>query len=142
MLVTVLHWGNGLSPFQVPREPGKKLWVPCAGKGAGGRFGTRCQGEKEKLAGDLPSTREGIRGQYAWGLVWGTESLASPELHIIGLSGTITALNGGNSGCCSLNCTAPAHRWGKTGLIMPPASLTSWFPPRKDPSATQKVLLL
>ena len=138
----MLHWENRLSPFQVPREPGKKLRVRCASKEAGGGFGTECQGEREKLAGDLPSTGEGIRGQDTWGLEWGTESLASPDLHIVEPAGTTAALNGGNGGCYALNCTAPAQRWGKTGLIVPPALLTSWFPPRQDLSATQKVLLL
>lgn len=107
---TVLHWENGLSPLQVPCEPGKKLLVPCAGTG----FGAGCQGAREKLAGNLPRTGEAIR-ENTWGLAWGTDSLASPDLHIIELAGT--ALNGFNSGCCALSC--PAHRWGKTRLTAP-----------------------
>lgn len=87
------------------------------------------------------SAGEGIRGQYAWGLAWGTESLASPDLHITELSGTATALKGSNGGCNALNCTTPAHSWRKTGLILPPTPLSGWFPSRQDPSTTQMLLL-
>lgn len=97
----------------------KQLWVPCASKGTGGGFGTGCQREREKLAGDLPSTREGIKGQYTWGMAWGTESLASPHIHIIEPAGATTALNRGDSGCCALNHTISVHRWEKMGLILP-----------------------
>ena len=103
----VLCWENELSPFQVPHESGKRLQVPRASKGAGGGFGTACQVEREKLAGGLPSTEEGIRGHCTWGLLQGAESLACPDLHITEVAGTATALSGGSGGCCALNCTAP-----------------------------------
>lgn len=86
----------------------------------------------EKLVGDLTSTGEGTRGQYAWG----TGSRASPDLHVIEPPGENTVLNAGNGGCRALSCTAPAHKWG---LVVPLASLAGWFPPRQDPSTTQSV---
>lgn len=132
------HAGNCAEPLPGPTRDRSScgFHMPAKGQVFGTVFGTGCQGEREKLAGALPSTGEGIKEQYTWGMARGTESLASPHIHIIEPVGTTTALNGGDSGCCALNHTISVHRWGRMELILPLASLTGWFPPRQDQSTT------